>query len=103
MTCQKCGRELHNSYISYGGINLCQLCYDEHMSKNTNKDMTEDYLDKIGELHTLRKENKALREQNENLKCCENCKYWHTCSFTCDITLCTGWEYDGLKSAEREV
>lgn len=45
---------------------------------------------------------KKLEEQNENLKCCENCKYWHTCSFTCDITLCTGWEYDGLKSAERE-
>ena len=44
-----------------------------------------------------------LKEQNENLKCCENCKYWHTCSFTCDIPLCTGWEYDGLKSAEREV
>jgi len=41
--------------------------------------------------------------ENDNMQCCQNCKYNHTCAKTIDIIWCVGWELDDLKKEEREL
>ena len=61
--CKVCGRQLNGNMVIYGGIKMCQLCYDDHMNKNTSQEYNIPSLQE-----QIKKLQFQLTEANEKIK-----------------------------------
>lgn len=76
MKCSECGKDFSNFLVDKIILpeGLCLDCYQFDKSKYTIIDSSVTLVS-VERLNGLEAENKALKEQVERLKCCENCKH----------------------------